>query len=252
MKKIILGLVLLAITSCASRKDVVYYNNIDDIDSKVNIFNTTLQRDDLLMIIVSAQDRNAAQPFNLITNISVSPSNQAGSGQNQQQLYLVDSDGNIEFPVLGTIKVAGKTKNELVLELKNKISKYIINPIINVRIMNYQIAVQGEVNRPNVYRFDSEKITLPEAISQAGDLTIYGKRDNVLIIREQDGKRITHRVDLTSSDFVNSDFYYLKQNDIIYVEPNKVKVNSAAVGPNVSVAISIVSLLITVLALTIK
>lgn len=252
MKKIIFALSILMLTSCVSKKDVIYYNNIDDISNTENVFNTTLQRDDLLMILVSAQDPLAAQPFNLMSNLSVNPTNQAAGGQQQQQLYLVDSEGNIEFPVIGTINVAGKTKNELVLELKNKISKYVINPIINVRIMNYQIAVQGEVNKPDVFRIDSERITLPEALSKAGDLTIYGKRDNILIIREQNGKRITHRVDLTSSDFVNSDFYYLKQNDIIYVEPNKVKVNSAAVGPNISVAISIVSLLITVLALTIK
>lgn len=252
MKKIIFALSILMLTSCVSKKDVIYYNNIDDISNTENVFNTTLQRDDLLMILVSAQDPLAAQPFNLMSNLSVNPTNQAAGGQQQQQLYLVDSEGNIEFPVIGTINVSGKTKNELVLELKNKISKYVINPIINVRIMNYQIAVQGEVNKPDVFRIDSERITLPEALSKAGDLTIYGKRDNILIIREQNGKRITHRVDLTSSDFVNSDFYYLKQNDIIYVEPNKVKVNSAAVGPNISVAISIVSLLITVLALTIK
>jgi polysaccharide biosynthesis/export protein len=252
MKKIIFGLIVLTITSCASRKDIVYYNDIENVVSTENVFNTTLQRDDLLMILVSAQDATAAQPFNLMSNLSVSPTNQAGGGQYQQQLYLVDSQGNIEFPVLGTIQAAGKTKNELVVELKSKISKYVINPIVNVRIMNYQIAVQGEVNRPDVFRIDSERISLPEALSRAGDLTIYGKRDNVLIIREHNGQRVTHRVDLTSSEFVNSEFYYLKQNDVVYVEPNKVKVNSAAIGPNISVAISVVSLLITILALTIK
>src|SRR5690606_7705059 len=184
--------------------------------------------------------------------MSVNPNNPAGQGQYQQQMYLVDSEGNIEFPVLGTIKVAGKTKEQLVNELKEKISRYVINPIVNLRIMNYQIAVQGEVNRPNVFKIDSERITLPEALTMAGDLTIYGKRDNILIIREDNGKKITQRVDLTSSDFINSEYYYLKQNDIVYVEPNKVRVNSAAVGPNVSVAISVVSLLITIVALTIK
>lgn len=252
MKKILLGLSLLIITSCASKKDVIYYSDIEKISSTENVFNTTLQRDDLLMIIVSAQDRNAAQPFNLVTNFSVNPNNQAGGGQYQQQLYLVDSDGNIEFPILGAIKAAGKTKNEFVAELKEKISRYIKDPIINLRIMNFQIAVQGEVVRPNVYKVDSERITLPEAIAQAGDMTIYGRRDNVLIIREENGQRVTKRIDLTSSDFVNSEYYYLKQNDVVYVEPNKVRVNSAAVGPNISVAISVVSLLITVLALTIK
>lgn len=252
MKKIIFGLFVLALTSCASRKNVVYYNDIEKISTTENFFNTTLQKDDLLMIVVSSQDPYASQPFNLAVNSTVNPKNQAVGGQSQQQLYLVDSEGNIEFPVLGTIKAAGKSKTDLVLELKQKISKYVKDPIVNLRIMNFQIAVQGEVNRPDVYRIDSERVTLPQILSQAGDLTIYGKRDNVLIIREEDGQRITKRVDLTNSDFVNSEFYYLKQNDVVYVEPNKVKVNSAAVGPNISVAISIVSLLITVLALTLK
>lgn len=252
MKKIIFSFLLISLISCGSRKDIVYYNNIDTNVSNENVFNTVLQRDDLLMIIVSAQDPMAAQPFNLTTNLSVNPSNQAAGSQVQQQLYLVDSNGNIDFPAIGTIKAAGKSKEDLILDLKSKISKYVINPIINVRIMNYQIAIQGEVNRPDVYRIDSERISLPEAIAKAGDLTIYGKRDNILLIREQDGKKVTHRIDLTKSDFINSDFYYLKQNDIVYVEPSSVRVNSSVIGPNITVAISVVSLLITILALTIK
>ncbi|HLT65524.1 MAG TPA: polysaccharide biosynthesis/export family protein [Flavobacterium sp.] len=252
IKKIALCLSILAMTSCASKKDVLYYSDIDVAELKENIFNTEFQVDDLLMIVVTAQDPLAAQPFNVTTTFTVNPLNQAGGGQYQQHLYLVDSNGNIEFPILGTLKVAGKTKHEFTEELKTKISQYIVNPIINLRLMNFQVSVQGEVARPNVYTFNSERITLPEVLAQAGDLTIHGNRKNVLIIRDQNGKQITKRIDLTSSDFINSDFYYLKQNDIVYVEPNQVRVNSSAVGPNVSVIISVASLLITIATLTIR
>lgn len=173
-------------------------------------------------------------------------------GQRQQQLYLIDGDGNIQFPIIGTVKAAGKTKKELINELNHKISKYVIDPVINIRIMNYKFTVQGEVNKPNTYQITSERISLPEAIAMAGDLNIYGQRNNILILREKNGKTTTHRIDITKPDFINSEFYYIKQNDIIYVEPNKVRANSSAVGPNISVAISIVTLLTTVLSLIIR
>ena len=250
MKKILsilIGTVLL--TACAAREDIVYYQNIENSSVANKKFITTIKPDDLLMIIVSALDPIAAQPFNLTTNMSSNPQNQGRAGQIQQQLYLVDQNGMIDFPVLGKINVSNKTKDDIVEELQIKISRYIKNPIVNLRIMNYKITVQGEVLRPGIQTIESERITLPEALALSGDLTVHGKRDNILVIREEKDGIKTYRVDLTKPDFINSDFYYLKQNDVVYVEPNKVKANSSAVGPNISIYLSAISLLLTTIAI---
>ncbi len=251
MKKIILPIVVATVllTSCASREKIAYYQGIDNTEIVNKKFETKINPDDLLMIIVSAQDPLAVQPFNLTTNLSVDPINQAGGGQMQQQLYLVDDKGYIDFPTLGKIDVGNKTKEQIVQDLQTKISKYVKNPIVNLRIMNYKVTVQGEVKMPGTHRVTSERITLLEAISLSGDLTTYGKRDNILVLREENGEIKSHRVDLTKADFINSDFYYLKQNDVVYVEPNKVAVNSSAVGPNISIYLSAISLLLTTVAI---
>lgn len=248
-----LFIISLLLFSCASRDKIVYYENAKPtISNSVQKVNTKIQPDDLLMIIVSALEPDLAVPFNLTSTTTVQRSNQAGVGQQSQQLYLVDGNGNIEFPVLGKINVLNKTKEEIITELQNRISKYITNPIVNVRIMNFKVTVQGEVARPGVHTITSERLTVAEALSLSGDLTIYGDRKNVLVIREENGKRISQRIDLTKTDFINSEFYFLKQNDIVYVEPNKTKVNSSAVGPNASILISIASLLITITTLIVR
>jgi polysaccharide export outer membrane protein len=252
---VLLLLTAVFLTSCASRKSVVYYQNVEDVltnNNTVTNFETHLQPDDLLMIIVSAQDREAAAPFNLVNTMTANPNNAAGTGQMQQQLYLVDNKGNIEFPVLGTLKISGLTKKEAIDYLTTEISKYIIRPIVNMRIMNYKVTVQGEVNRPGIHTVVSERLTLSDAIALSGDMTVYGKRDNVLVIREVEGKRIPYRVDMTKADFITSPYYYLNQNDIVYVEPNKTRVNSSVVGPNLTLGISALSLLVTIIALSTK
>jgi polysaccharide export outer membrane protein len=244
-------LLALFLLSCADRKNVVYYQNIDTTVSpeKNNSYEVKFQPDDLLMIIVSAEDPEIAIPFNLSTVTIPSSTGSLSRGQETIQSYLVDSSGNIDFPVLGKIKVSGLTRTELIKLLKDKIGNYIKNPIINLRITNFKISLQGEVTAPGTYSFASERITLIEALSMAKDLTIYGKRENILIIREIDGVKSTHRVDITKADFINSPYYYLAQNDVVYVEPIKTKINGAAVGPNTGVLISITSLVITLITL---
>ncbi|MEZ7497304.1 polysaccharide biosynthesis/export family protein [Flavobacterium sp. Arc3] len=254
MKKIIPFLLALFLFSCASRKDVVYYQGIDGISpqEKSATYEIKMQPDDLLMIIVSAEDPEIAVPFNL-SSISVQSRGnmEAAIGQQTMQMYLVDANGTIEFPVLGRVKVSGLSRSEVLGMLREKIGVYIKNPIINLRIMNFKVSVQGEVTVPGTYNIDSERITLIEALSKAGDLTIYGKRNNILIIREIDGLKSYNRVDITNAEFINSPFYYLAQNDVVYVEPNKSKINGAAVGSNTGVIISISSLLITLITLII-
>lgn len=254
LKKPIPFLLVLVFFSCASRKDIVYYQNVDGIENKEkpNSYEIKMQPDDLLMIIVSAEDPETAMPFNL-NSISVASTNSVAAfrGQETMQSYLVNAEGTIDFPVLGKLKVGGLSRSEVLWMLQEKISKYIHNPIINLRIMNFKVSVQGEVTAPGTYSVASERITLIEALTLARDLTIYGKRNNILIIREIDGVKSYNRVDITKADFINSPFYYLAQNDVVYVEPNKNKINGAAVGANTGVIISITSLLITLITLVI-
>lgn len=254
VKKAIPFLVVLLLFSCAQRKDYVYFQNIDGLTNpdKSSSYEVKIQADDLLMILVSAEDAESALPFNL-TSISV-PSViniTAMRGQETMQSYLVDSNGFIDFPVLGKLKVSGMTRSELLVLLDDKISKYIKKPVFNIRIMNFKVSVQGEVTAPGTYSINSERLTLIEAISMARDLTIYGKRDNILVIREVNGVKSYNRVDITKADFINSPFYYLAQNDVVYVEPNKTRINGAAVGANTNVIISITSLVITLITLII-
>lgn len=244
-----LGFIVL---SCASRKDVVYYQDIDTFpNSKLDLdYEITIQPDDLLSIIVSADNPEVALPFNLPTIASPAPSrpDQVRS-QETLQLYLVDHQGMINFPVIGKLKISGMTRTQVLELLKEKVGEYVKDPMITMRLTNFKVSIQGEVTMPGVYPVTTERITLIEALSMARDLTILGKRNNILIIREIDGVRTYNRVDITKSDFINSPFYYLAQNDVVYVEPNKNKVNGSAVGPNTGVLISVTSLIITVITL---
>lgn len=246
-------LLILMFTSCVPRKKIVYYQNISSFnDSEMN-FETVIKTDDLLMIIVSAPG-DAAKDFNLpvvsVTGTTTFTNNiDAVSSQQRYQTYLVDNKGYIQFPVLGKLKVSGLTRTQVLDMLNEKLSEYIKNPVVNLRIVNFKITVSGEVVRPGEFEIQTERITLPEAIALAGDMTVYGKRENVLVRREIDGKKTYNYVDMTKADFINSSFYYLQQNDFIYIEPNKTKINSSAVGPNVSVIISATSVLIALIAI---
>jgi polysaccharide export outer membrane protein len=237
------------LTSCSQQKYIAYYQNIDQLSTEnaQKSFESQIQPDDLLLILVSAADPEIAAPFNLGVFVNSSTTNQSVAGQQQQQLYLVNSQGNIQFPVLGEISMAGKTKEEATTELKNKLKLYIKDAIVNIRIMNFKITVQGEVAKPGIFTIASERVTLPEALSLAGDLTIYGKRNNIILVREINNKKTFNRIDITKADFINSPFYYLSQNDLVYVEPNKGKSNtSTGFTQNGSIWIAIASLVSSV------
>jgi len=254
-KKSIVLLLLICIgltfTSCVSRKDFMPYQNVESLATEApNQFETVFQPDDMLSIVVSAANPIIAEPYNVYGTVVTTLD--SGVGQRQQHTYLVDEEGYIDFPILGRIHVAGKTKSEVHAYLQKEVSKDINNPIINIRITNFKVTVHGEVNRAGVHTVGSERITLPEAIALSGDMTIYGNRQKILVMREENGIRKHNYVDLTNANFMNSDFYYLKQNDIVFVEQNNVRKNSAAVGPNISTMFSAVSLLVSIVTLAIR
>lgn len=252
-RPLILLLLSLFIFSCASRKNVAYYQDIDQLSNLENSssYETKLQPDDLLMIVVMAENPEVAAPFNL-PSVIMQSNTEFENQQLRMNSYLIDNNGFIQFPIIGSIKLGGLTRTEAVSKMNQELSKYIAKPAVNLRILNFKITVQGEVTQPGVHNITSERITLTEALSLSGDLTVYGKRENILIIREKDGKKQAARVDITKADFLNSPYYYLSQNDVVYVEPNKTKVNSSVVGPNATIVISAVSLLVTIIALTVR
>jgi polysaccharide export outer membrane protein len=241
-KGLLLLPLLLLLFSCGSKKDIVYLQGIDNAKSYDNSLNyeAIIQPDDLLSIIVSADSPEVAAPFNL-PEIESNETDYRGL-----KTYLVDNSGYIDFPLLGKIKLGGLTRTEANNKMVAAISEYIKKPIVNLRIANYKIAVLGEVTKPNTYTVVGERVTLLEALSLAGDLTIYGKRNNILIIREKEGKKTYARVDITRPDFLNSPYYYLSQNDVVFVEPNKTRINTSVIGPDIYVLFSSISLLVTV------
>jgi polysaccharide export outer membrane protein len=248
---LIFGLVLFS--SCVSKKDVLYFQ-YDKIDqSKVsNSYKTIIKPDDVLQITITALDNEAVKPFNL-SAVTYSTSSNSAIGAAQQQTYLVDTNGEIEFPVLGKLKVGGLTREEGIDLLKNKLSPdYILNPNINIRISNYKITVLGDVRMPGSYNIPNERITILEAIGLAGDLNLSGKRNNVMVNREEDGKKVQYRVNLLSNNIFTSPVYYLQQNDVVYVEQNYARIQSASSNSNTSLFISVASVLVILITQLIR
>jgi len=251
--RIFIGLFLLVslFTSCASKKDLIYFQP-DSTALNVNyeLNAPKIQPGDILAISVVADDLRATAPFN-----QISPYNSSGTIQDTNPFiptYSVDFDGNIDFPKIGRIKLEGKTRPEAIDVLKREVSKYIVDPGISLEIRNFKVTVLGEVMRPGSYKIDNDRITLLEAIGLAGDLTINGVRKNVLVIREQNGQKTEYRVDLTKRDALNSPVYYLSQNDVVYVEPNGARVQSSKYTQNTSIFVSIASLIITIVAVVVR
>lgn len=256
----IIPLILLVLTGCASQKQVSYLQDIP-VNYEQTItqgYDIYIHPDDLLSIMVNSKDPELAQMFNLpMVSYQISNSTTGiGSSTNKMLGYLVDKDGCIEFPILGQLKVEGMTRAELTSFIKGQlIGKGLLNdPIITVQFLNFRVSVMGEVAHPGTFEITSDRITLLEALSRAGDLTIYGKRDNIKIIREVNGKRTVATVDLRSNDILTSPYYYLQQNDIIYVEPNKAKAGQREINQNRSIGVwaSIASVLASIAVLVFK
>ncbi|WP_419211093.1 polysaccharide biosynthesis/export family protein [Maribacter sp. X9] len=237
-------LIGLLISSCATRKDVVYFQDAKDYETIVsdNSHNNTFKIDDVVGINVSTLDPTASIPFNLFS----SARSEGSFAQPQQLDYIVDKNGEIDFPVLGNVKIIGLTPEETKILLKEKLKPYLKDPIINIRLRNFTVTVLGQVNKPGTFPVNGEQITVLEAIGLANDLNIKGKRDNILVIRDFNGTKVYTRIDLTSKDALNSPVYYLTQNDIVYVEPNKSAVTQSTLDNRANLAVSIASLLITI------
>lgn len=244
---------ILIMVGCGSSKEVAYWQNIDSISlaASKGLYDAKIMPKDELTILVQTTDPLTSEPFNLRSTGQVSSKDQITG-------YLVDNDGMINFPIVGKIHVAGLTKTECEDLIKSKIQPYLArteNPLVSVRTSSYRITVIGEVNRPGVIPVATEKISLIEALAEAGDMTIYGKRDNVLLVREdKSGEKHKVRLNMNDANIINSPYYYLQQNDIVYVEPHKVKARNTFFGSNTSIfysvigiTTSLVSLLITVL-----
>jgi polysaccharide export outer membrane protein len=256
-RAILVLLAVYSITSCVSGKKITYFQNMEQLQQLAEASKTglSIKPNDLLTISVSAYNMEAAQPFNLPVVGGATGGGDAAlrvSGTPQLQPFLVDSDGNIEFPQLGTLKVTGMNRQELSGKLKTLISEYVKEPIINVRIVNFQVSVLGEVNRPGTFSVPDEYLSLPKALGLAGDMSIYGQRDNVLVVREENGQKTYAYLDLTDAKVMNSPYYYLKQNDVVYVEPNNAQKQGSAYNRNSTVYISIASVLISLAILITK
>ena len=262
MKKIVTPIVLFCmvlamVSSCVSTKDVPYMKNADvvDLTSSRGLYDAKIMPKDLLTITVNTLNADASAPFNVG---SASTATQGNSTSVNNQGYLVDNNGDIEFPLVGKIHVEGLTKTQCQDVIREKILPYLAKterPLVTVRMSSYRVTVLGEVGRPGVIPVSSEKMSIFEALAQAGDLTIYGVRNNVMLIREdQVGQKSIHRLNLNDANIINSPYYYLQQNDIVYVEPHKVKARNTFFGSNTSIfysvigiTTSLVSLLITIL-----
>nr|WP_321222078.1 polysaccharide biosynthesis/export family protein [uncultured Psychroserpens sp.] len=249
MKKIqILGVLLLILSSCASKKEILYLQDSANYnDTALNYSIPKIQPNDILKIEVSALVEESALPYNKSTSTN--------GGQSieflQLQGYIVSQDQTINFPILGLISTENKTVNELEVEIKNILvdGGHLKNPSVSVRLINAKVTVLGEVNNPGVYTFTEQNITLLQALGYASDLTINGKREDIKLIRESNGNRTITHVDITSTDFLNSEYNQIRPNDIIIVDPNSPKIKSAGFVGNTSTVISVISILLTTIVL---
>ncbi|PTT02674.1 hypothetical protein DBR11_04200 [Pedobacter sp. HMWF019] len=238
--------------SCGSTKKTIYFSDLDSSRVKqipaAEFHEPLIQTDDILSITVQTVDPTAALPVNQPSN---PPAAIASSAPGTVSGFLVDKDGYVELPMLGMIKVAGLTTVEAKKAVRAIALKYYKNPTIQLRFANFKITVLGEVAKPATYIVPNEKVSILDAISLAGDLTIYGKRQNIMLIRDYGTWKDVIRLDLGSSSLMASPYFYLKQNDVVYVEPNKAKVavNNAPKNQFITIILAVATLIVTAVRL---
>lgn len=263
LKNLIIGLAVLSftVTGCSSGKTQLPYFKDIDVESyniPVGEFNVKIVPDDELLINVSAEDPVAVEAYTVPYqhprqrdfNFGVSQNKESFVMTNRKnnltlQPYVVSQEGFINFPVLGKIHVAGMTLQGLTDYLTEKIGEKVVDPIVTVELTNFHVNVIGEVNRPGLFIVNSERYSVLDALAQAGDMTAYGERNNVMIIREEDGKRVAHRLDLNKAETLQSPYFYLRQNDVVYVEPNSVKQANSRVDNDRQYRLSMTSVIVS-------
>ena len=255
-KYCVLLVAVLMLSGCATRKEIIYFQDIDERQLKAlaNEYEAVIKKDDRLTIVVSGADKLVTAPYNLtLSEMSSTGGGYSANPETSTLSYLVDANGNIEFPILGTIHVEGMTRNELVQYLTGEIGKDVKDPIVYVSFRNYKITVLGEVRSPGTYSMDSEKINILQALGRAGDLQLTAERRGILLIREIDGVQQHYTIDLTNSDILESPYFYLQQNDVIYVPASATRVASATAATglwssflsSITTTISVITLILT-------
>lgn len=241
---------LLLCSSCVKHTQLLYFRNQSEFvplqDHEItNQVRIKIQPDDVLFILVKSLDQELAEPFNLLPSTNMAQL--GGAGGNTLQGYLVDPNGNIDFPVLGRMKLGGMTVDEAKHHIIEKLEPFLKDPVITLRFMNFRFTVLGEVKAPRTISVPGERITILEAIGQAGDLTPYSNREKIMVIREQEGKRDFGYVNIHSTEIFQSPYFYLQQNDIIYVEP--IKAATAVVRDPISEILPLVSGILSIAAI---
>lgn len=253
-----IGCMVLLLSGCGSYKQVPYLQELEALeisDTLPPMYDAKIMPKDLLTITVNTSDPEASAPFNLTVQTYNSASSvHSITQQPSLQQYLVNNKGDIDFPVLGRIHVGGLTKNEAEDLIREKLKPYLQEtPIVTIRMVNYKISVLGEVNKPGTFTVNNEKVNVLEALAMAGDMTIWGLRDNVKLVRENaDGKREIILLNLNKADIIGSPYYYMQQNDIIYVSPNKTKAKNSDIGQSTSLWISGTSILVSLASLLVN
>lgn len=240
-------------SSCRTPKDITYFENIQnqtdgELPTNNASYEVEIEPSDELLIIVNGKEPRAVAQYNLPGNPTGIGNESSANSNIYMQTYVVDPKGYIQFPQIGNLYVAGKTTSQLRQELEEIISKNVKEPLVTINLINFKVAVMGEVLNPGMLDVKTEKITILDAISMAGDITITGMRTNVLLLREENNTKQFHRIDLTKTDLFSSPYYYLKQNDVIYVAPNKARKNSSKIDPSKQYNLSIASTITSVIS----
>lgn len=262
-KGIVVAVCALLLAACSTPKEIVYFQDLPATDTVLSVIAPTeikVMPKDKLSIIVTAQQPRLTNLFNLpYMSKQIGMEGTSGNTSNGILCYTVDSKGNIDFPVLGTLHVAGMTREQIAAYVKQELMSrdQVKDPVVTVEFVNFTVSVMGEVNHPGRFSIDKDKVTILDALSQAGDLTIYGKREKVMVMRSEGEKQSVYRINLCSGNSVyNSPAYYLKQGDVVYVEPNDTRARQSTVNGNnvrsTSFWISLASLLTSVTVLIVK
>lgn len=254
LRLIFLSSAVALLASCATSKEILYFQDIDNVELKplTTEYQAVIKKDDRLSIVVSGPDKLVTAPYNLTlgelgaTGYSTDPDRSTLS-------YLVDPEGNIDFPILGTIHVEGMTRNELVDFLTREIGKDVKDPIVYVSFRNYKFTVLGEVRNPGTFEVESEKINVLQALGRAGDLQLTAKRDGIILLREEDGVQKHYTIDLRDSHLLESPYFYLQQNDVLYIPPSATRVATATTATGIwSTLLSTITTTITLITLITK